>query len=99
MENLEKSRECFSLRNSHRTLVLAASDTRPERRCTVSCWLRCKVSLDAEPAEVNTSDARAVTRVSLVPSVRWSVEEEPATPDVSDPGWNTPSLRTGPVCT
>jgi len=28
---LEKSRECFSLRNTHRTLVLAAPDGGPER--------------------------------------------------------------------
>ena len=29
--NLEKSRECFLLRNTHRTMVLAAPDAGPER--------------------------------------------------------------------
>jgi len=38
--SLEKSRECFSLRNTHRTLVLAAPDAGPER--PVWClWCRC----------------------------------------------------------
>ena len=31
VENLEKLRECFSPRNTHRTLVLAAPDAGPER--------------------------------------------------------------------
>jgi len=33
MGNLEKLREYFSLRNTHRTLVLAAPDAGPERPC------------------------------------------------------------------
>jgi len=38
--NLEKLRECFALRNTHRTLVLAAPDAGPE--CPVWClWLSC----------------------------------------------------------
>ena len=31
VESLEKSEECFSLRNTHRTLVLVAPDTGPKR--------------------------------------------------------------------
>ena len=31
MGNLEKSRECSSLRNTHRTLVVVAPDAGPER--------------------------------------------------------------------
>jgi len=38
--NLEKLRECFSLKNTHLTLVLAAPDAGPER--PVWClWRRC----------------------------------------------------------
>ena len=38
--NLEKSRECFSLRNTHRTLSAEAPDAGPER--PVWClWCRC----------------------------------------------------------
>jgi len=40
VENLEKSRKCFSLRNTHRTLELVAPDAGPER--PVWClWRRC----------------------------------------------------------
>ena len=39
VENLEKSRECFSLRNTHRTLAVEAPDAVSVRLVAVSVWL------------------------------------------------------------
>ena len=48
-------------------------------------WTRASGVLSvAEPVEVNTPDARAVTRASPVLSVRWSEEEEPTTLDAGE---------------
>jgi len=38
VESLEKSQECFTLGNTHWTLVLASSDAGPSVRCTISFW-------------------------------------------------------------
>jgi len=79
--NLEKSQECLSLEKHSSNASLRGIG---HVRCSVSCWRRCRVSLDTESAEVNTPDARAVSRASLVPSIRCSVEEEPAAPDAGE---------------
>jgi len=37
--NLEKSRKCFSLRNTHRTLAAEAPDAEPTRLMCCGAWL------------------------------------------------------------
>jgi len=78
--NLEKSRECSSLRNTHRTLVVVAPDAGPERQVwcqSVAQVSRAHRTLGSYCSSVRWCVSSASAREELLTGEHWTLRVHP----------------------